>query len=149
MDNVTLISVHFILIKPVFSDHLSYVTLFQCSLGRSHKTRLTVYVLGHSRVLCILKRSLWPYILRLNIRIIRFTFTKGHVSYSRHFASIFFNFNQLSCNYKTILNQTSVEWYLGDPLSEFCETGLLTLKYLLLRYICLLLTGVVVVVIVW
>ena len=34
---------HFILIKPVLSVHLSYVTLFQCSLGRSHKTGLTVY----------------------------------------------------------------------------------------------------------
>jgi hypothetical protein len=33
---------HFILIKPVFSDHLCYVTLFQCSLGKSHKTGLTV-----------------------------------------------------------------------------------------------------------
>ena len=33
---------HFILIKPVFSDHLSYVTLFQSSQGRSHKTGLTV-----------------------------------------------------------------------------------------------------------
>jgi hypothetical protein len=33
--------VHFILIKPALSDHLSYVTLFQCSLGRSHKTGLT------------------------------------------------------------------------------------------------------------
>jgi hypothetical protein len=30
------------LIKPVFSDHLSYVTLFQCSLGRSHRIGLTV-----------------------------------------------------------------------------------------------------------
>jgi hypothetical protein len=34
--------VHFILIKPVSSDHLSYVTLFQCSFGRSHMTGLTV-----------------------------------------------------------------------------------------------------------
>ena len=25
-------SVFFILVKPVFNDHLSYVTLFQCSL---------------------------------------------------------------------------------------------------------------------
>ena len=31
-----------ILIKPVFSDHLSYVTLFQCYLGRSHETGLTM-----------------------------------------------------------------------------------------------------------
>ena len=30
------------LIKPVFSDHLSYVTLFQCSFGKSHKISLTV-----------------------------------------------------------------------------------------------------------
>jgi len=28
-------TVHFILIKSVFSDHLSYVILFQCYLGRS------------------------------------------------------------------------------------------------------------------
>ena len=28
------IGVHFILIKPALSDHLSCVTLFQCSLGR-------------------------------------------------------------------------------------------------------------------
>ena len=36
--------VHFILIKPVLSDYLSsYVTLFQCSLGQSHKKGLTVY----------------------------------------------------------------------------------------------------------
>jgi hypothetical protein len=34
--------VHFILIKPVLSDHLSYVTIFHCSFGRSHKTGLTV-----------------------------------------------------------------------------------------------------------
>jgi len=25
---------HFILIKPVFSDHMSYLTIFQCSLRR-------------------------------------------------------------------------------------------------------------------
>ena len=31
-------------IKPVLSDHLSYVTVFQCSLERSHKTGLTVNV---------------------------------------------------------------------------------------------------------
>ena len=49
-----LFTVHFILIKLVFSNHVSYVTLFQCSfpwkvtyfnvhsLGRSHKTDLTV-----------------------------------------------------------------------------------------------------------
>ena len=30
-------------IKPVLSDHLSYVTIFQSSLERSHKTGLTVY----------------------------------------------------------------------------------------------------------
>jgi hypothetical protein len=37
-----LISLHSTLhIKPLFSDRLSYVTLFQCSLGRSHKTGFT------------------------------------------------------------------------------------------------------------
>ena len=37
---------HFILqvIKPVFSDNLSYVTIFQCSLGKLHKTDLTVFL---------------------------------------------------------------------------------------------------------
>jgi hypothetical protein len=30
------------LIKPVFSDHLFYVTLVQCSLERSHTTGYTV-----------------------------------------------------------------------------------------------------------
>jgi hypothetical protein len=37
-------TVHFISIKPVLSDHLSYVTIFHCSLGRSQKTGLTVLV---------------------------------------------------------------------------------------------------------
>jgi hypothetical protein len=36
--------VDFISNKPVLSDHLSYLTLFHCSLGRSHKTGLTVLV---------------------------------------------------------------------------------------------------------
>jgi len=36
--------VHFISIKPVLSDHLSYVTIFHCSLGRSQKIGLTVLV---------------------------------------------------------------------------------------------------------
>jgi hypothetical protein len=34
--------VYFISIKPVLSDHLPYVAIFHCSLGRSHKTGLTV-----------------------------------------------------------------------------------------------------------
>ena len=34
---------HFISIKPVLSDHLPYVTIFHCSLGRSHKADLTVF----------------------------------------------------------------------------------------------------------
>jgi len=36
--------VQFMLLKPVFSNHLSYVTIFQFSLGRSHKTGLTICV---------------------------------------------------------------------------------------------------------
>jgi hypothetical protein len=36
------LTVHFISIKPVLSDHLSYVAIFHCSIGRSHKTGLTV-----------------------------------------------------------------------------------------------------------
>jgi hypothetical protein len=35
--------VYFILIKPVLSDHPPYVTIFHCSLVRSHKTGFTVY----------------------------------------------------------------------------------------------------------
>ena len=35
-------TVHNILIKPAFSNHLPHVTLSHCSLGRSHKTGLTV-----------------------------------------------------------------------------------------------------------
>ena len=35
--------VHFISIKPVLSDNLSYVTIFHCSLEWSHKTGLTVH----------------------------------------------------------------------------------------------------------
>jgi len=34
--------VHFILSKPVLSDHLPYVTIFHCFLGKSHKTGLIV-----------------------------------------------------------------------------------------------------------
>jgi hypothetical protein len=33
-------TMHFILIKPVLSDHLPYLTIFHCSLGRSHKAGL-------------------------------------------------------------------------------------------------------------
>jgi len=39
--------VYFISIKLVLSDHLSYVTIFYCSLGRSHKTGLTVFYSMH------------------------------------------------------------------------------------------------------
>jgi hypothetical protein len=35
-------TVHFISIKPVLSDHLSYATIFHCSLRRSHKKGLAV-----------------------------------------------------------------------------------------------------------
>jgi hypothetical protein len=35
----------FMLIKPVLSDHLSCVTQFQCSLGKSHKTGFTVFLI--------------------------------------------------------------------------------------------------------
>jgi hypothetical protein len=34
-------TVHFISIQLVLSKHLSYVTIFHCSLGKSHKTGLT------------------------------------------------------------------------------------------------------------
>jgi hypothetical protein len=35
--------VHFISIKPVLSNHLSYVTIYHSSLGRSHNTGLTTF----------------------------------------------------------------------------------------------------------
>jgi hypothetical protein len=40
--------VHFISNTPVLSDHLSYVTIYHCSLGRSHKTALTVFIFSSS-----------------------------------------------------------------------------------------------------
>ena len=40
---ITLIIVHYILIKPIFSDHLSYMTLFQYNLEMTHKSGLAVY----------------------------------------------------------------------------------------------------------
>jgi len=48
--------VHFILIKPVLSDHLSYVTLFQRSLGRSHNMGLTVLKFVDPPILLLLDR---------------------------------------------------------------------------------------------
>jgi len=41
-DTDTIQYVHFLLNKPAFSDHLSYVTLFQYFLEKSHKTVLIV-----------------------------------------------------------------------------------------------------------
>jgi hypothetical protein len=38
------LTLHFILLKPVFGNHLSYVTILQSSIGRSHKTDLTVCI---------------------------------------------------------------------------------------------------------
>ena len=42
-----LFTVYFMSNKLVSSDHLSYVTIFYCSLGRSHKTGLTVFYRKH------------------------------------------------------------------------------------------------------
>ena len=44
---------HFILINPVFSDHLSYVTIFHRSLERSHTTGLTIIYLYFFSVMII------------------------------------------------------------------------------------------------
>ena len=57
-----LISLHsaFYFNKPVFSNHLSYVTLFQCYIGRSHKTGFTKYLFkcyGFSSIFCYLPFS--------------------------------------------------------------------------------------------
>ena len=35
---------HVTLIKPVYNEHLSYVILYKCCLGRSHETGFTVYL---------------------------------------------------------------------------------------------------------
>jgi hypothetical protein len=40
--NLIPFTVHFMPIKPLLSDHLFYLNLYPCSLGRSHKTDLTV-----------------------------------------------------------------------------------------------------------
>jgi hypothetical protein len=45
-------TVHFISIEFVLSDHLSYVTIFDCSHGRSHKTGLTVYMYNETYLSC-------------------------------------------------------------------------------------------------
>jgi len=52
-----------ILIKPVLSDHMSYVTIFHCSLERSHKTGLIVFL-----ILCIKYSSGLLIIFALNIK---------------------------------------------------------------------------------
>ena len=55
--NFPFVVVHFILNKPAFSDHLSYLAMFQCSIGRPHKTDFTVpyrrrIYLFKSKVMC-------------------------------------------------------------------------------------------------
>ena len=54
-------TVHFISINPVLSNHLSYVTIFYCSLGRSHQTDLTVdWFRTHSKTCTpVLDLRLW------------------------------------------------------------------------------------------
>jgi len=60
--------VYCISIKPVLSDHLSYMTIFHWDLGRSHKAGLTVYILLYSiffrnywqkRHICIIPCPCW------------------------------------------------------------------------------------------
>ena len=53
---------HFILNKPVYSDHLSYVTIFQCSLWRSHKAGLTVYLKTKNKTGLHYTKSRWKII---------------------------------------------------------------------------------------
>ena len=52
---------HCILTKPVFSDHLCYVTIFQCSLGKSHKTGLNVFLILY--VFCVVSHYLSLFVL--------------------------------------------------------------------------------------
>jgi len=59
-ENKILIShsqVHLILIKPVLSDPVLCVTVFQCSHGRSHKTGLMVFVWNCKLAILL---CLWP-----------------------------------------------------------------------------------------
>jgi hypothetical protein len=57
-------TVHFLSIKPVLSDHLSYVTTFYCSLGGSHKTGFCISTE-------IVWSCLWLYVWYNSLLLIR------------------------------------------------------------------------------
>jgi hypothetical protein len=78
--------VHFISIKPVFSNHLSYVTLFQCSHGRLHKTGLTVveyfvfraYLISYMHP-CFCENVFWSFVILFSITYVYALFFFLHI----------------------------------------------------------------------
>jgi hypothetical protein len=106
------------LINPVFSDHLSYVTLFQCTLGRSHKTRLTV-------MSCLY----FLFFLEFNLTICKkdtclkcFKFLK--ISWNTYYSETCLN--QTLSKPKTCLHQTDfyspIYWTLSKPKTCLHQT---------------------------
>ena len=94
---------YFILNQPVFSDHLSYVTIFQSSPERSHKTGLTYlkkltfigrisinafknirFSTTNIHVVTCIKRSLFSCLVIENFIWIE-TLLRGHLSYKAIF----------------------------------------------------------------
>ena len=71
---------HFILVKPVFSDHLSYVTIFQCSIGGSHKTGLTVQVLTYKDALITCSDIVDVNEVKMRFRFMVFNTTFNNIS---------------------------------------------------------------------
>jgi hypothetical protein len=52
---------------PVFSDHMSYVTLFQCSLGRSHLIGMTVPVFNRVLLLTVGKSPMEEFLVETSL----------------------------------------------------------------------------------
>ena len=63
MYTTLIFTVHFISIKPVLSDHLSYVTIFHCSIARSHETGLTVVYVYESYIITLKTTMIRKYII--------------------------------------------------------------------------------------
>ena len=63
MYTTLIFTVHFISFKPVLSDHLSYVTIFHCSIARSHKTGLTVVYVYESYIITLKTTMIRKYII--------------------------------------------------------------------------------------
>jgi hypothetical protein len=74
------VTVYFISVKHVLCNHLPYVTIFHCSLGKSHKTCLTILVwsLETSIVKWVCGELFWPVSQQVEINLI---FTDNVVYY--------------------------------------------------------------------